>query len=322
MNRAIVIGLGLIVWLGSCTQRLVCPAYQSAFIYDKEELRKKFSYFQDTVPKVYTASKNKYLVAEAVPYRKKVRSLQTVAARPVMVVVPDSLSGKSKEDSVISHELDMAARSVIDSTMIVESPSGDSVKTLEEDSIYVITKGREVQLLKYNTPDTVQFDSVNRVYIYPRPVYYIKDVRFGEEQDTYMWYLRHSLVLPDVRIAKMQSGEKRDKKGSVRKKGIGGFFKNLFRKRTQEKEDIDSAELEIAPDQEDRFDFIDTTAQEAPESIEQAPKKKGFLSRGRNKDEALTDPLNAADNRKRKKKKAADASKPKVKKEGDEGDGF
>ena len=65
--------------LGSCTQKMICPAYQSSFIYDKEALRKKFSYFkEDSTPKMYTASRNKYLIGVPVSYKKKVRSLQTV----------------------------------------------------------------------------------------------------------------------------------------------------------------------------------------------------------------------------------------------------
>ena len=102
MTRAIYLFEGFIVLLAGCTQRMVCPAYQSAFIYDKEELRKKFSYFVgDSTPKVYTASKNRYLIAEHTSYQKKVRSLQTVPMKRVMVAVPDSshslsMSGKPK----------------------------------------------------------------------------------------------------------------------------------------------------------------------------------------------------------------------------------
>src|SRR5687767_5599741 len=120
MRRAVIVFFGSCLLLGSCTQRMICPAYQSAFIYDKDELRKKFSYFlEDSTPKVYTASKNKYLVAEHVSYPRKVRSLQTVRMKPVPVVVPDSLIN---EDSVITADLDRAARSVIDSTFIVDIP--------------------------------------------------------------------------------------------------------------------------------------------------------------------------------------------------------
>src|SRR3954462_1525726 len=101
----------LSVVLSSCTQRLICPAYQSAFIYDKEALRKKFSYFnEDSTPKILTASKTKYLIAQPTSYHKKVRSLQTVEMKQVHPVVPDSL----RDDYVSLAELDSAARTIID----------------------------------------------------------------------------------------------------------------------------------------------------------------------------------------------------------------
>ncbi len=147
---------------------MICPAYQSAFIYDQNELRKKFSYFEgDSTPKIYTASKNKYLVAEDQSYRKRLRGIQTVPMKPVNVTVPDSLlpgyvEGMEEgiangEDGVVpGAEMDMAARSVIDSTYIVDVPR-DSVKA-EEDSVYMISKDKEVRVLKYNFPDSLVFD--------------------------------------------------------------------------------------------------------------------------------------------------------------------
>src|SRR3989337_1825407 len=95
MARPFFVFLTISLLLGACTQRLICPAYQSAFIYDKDQLRQKFSYFlEDSTPKILTASKNKYLIAEPMTYRAKLRSLQTVAMRPVNVHLPDSLAIK------------------------------------------------------------------------------------------------------------------------------------------------------------------------------------------------------------------------------------
>src|SRR6188508_272475 len=128
MQRALLgIILGMII-LSACTQRAVCPAFQSAYIYDQNELRKKFSYFlEDSTPKIYTASKTKYLIAEPVSYRKKLRSMQTVVMKDVNPVLPDSMKigeeGLMGEDGVVpGAELDLAARSVIDSTYIVDVP--------------------------------------------------------------------------------------------------------------------------------------------------------------------------------------------------------
>lgn len=301
---------------------MICPAYQSAFIYDKDELRKKFSYFQDdTVPKVLTASKTKYLIAEATPYRKKIRSLQTVPVKKVMVAVPDSISGQN-QDSVITADLDKAARSIIDSTVFVTEPRPDSVQA-EEDSTYFITKDREVRVLRYNMPDSLEYDSLNNKYVAQKPAYYVDEVGFNTEQDNYMWYLRHSLILPDVRLAKGQQGKGEGKEGkkAKKKKGTSGFFKGLFKKKKTE--DIDSAELEIDPNQPEQFDFVDTTAQEEPVR-QQARQKKGFLKNNKNEEEVTPDATPPLENPKKKKKKAGKKALPKVdkKKEEDADDGF
>jgi hypothetical protein len=279
MKRAIIAVLSLIT-LFSCTERLVCPAYQSAYIYDKDELRKKFSYFlDDSTPKVYTASKNKYLVAEPVSYRAKVRSLQTVKMKPVPVVVPDSISNPGA-DSVDMDEMARATQSVIDSTFIVDLPRDTASAATVEDSVYVITKDKELRLLKYNSADSLDYDSIQQRYVRQKPQYYITDVRYNLEQDHYMWYLRDVLVLPDVKIAKMaQGGEGGSGNKAKEKKGIKGFFKNLFKKK--KKDEVDSASLVQPPKEE--FDFVDTLSQaEIPQPGQaqdepKAPKKKGGL---------------------------------------------
>ena len=94
MTRILLVYIGFTLLLGACTQRLICPAYQSAFIYDKEALRKKFTYMkEDSTPRIFTASsgKNKYLVAVPESYRKKLRALQTVEMKPIYPEIPDSL---------------------------------------------------------------------------------------------------------------------------------------------------------------------------------------------------------------------------------------
>jgi hypothetical protein len=333
LHDPIYLFAGFIVLLAGCTQRMVCPAYQSAFIYDKDELRKKFSYFVgDSTPKVYTASKSKYLIAEQTSYHKKVRSLQTVPMKKVMVVVPDSISGNNEGDSVITAELDAAARSIIDSTFIPDLPAKDSVADEEQDSSYVISKDREVRILKYNMPDSLEYDSVNQKYVRQKPAYYVDEVGFNTEQDNYMWYLRRTLVLPDVRLAKTQ-GKAGGSGGAAekvkQKKGFLGFFKNLFKKKKTE--DIDSAELDIKPEQ-DEFNFIDTTAQEEPlERVDQPrQKRKGLLSRDKDDqsgDDATAGTAAPTDKPKKKKKKKksdkAPVTKPEdEKKPEDDDDGF
>jgi hypothetical protein len=333
MNRAILVIFGLSLIFAACTQRMVCPAYQSAFIYDKDQLRKKFSYFQeDSTPKVLTASKNKYLIAEAMPYRKKIQRMQTVPMKKVFVQVPDSISGV-ESDTVITAELDAAARSVIDSTFIPDLPQEDTVASAE-DSIYVISKDREIRILKYNSSDSLEYDSINQRYISQTPAYYVEEVGFNTEQDNYMWYLRHNLVLPDVRLAKIQAngggpaGSGKDGKKVKEKKGFFGFFKNLFKKKKQEP--VDSSMLDPGPPP-DEFDYVDTTATEEPDTQVRpiAQEKKGLFRKKKEEPEtAMQADGSAADKpSKKKKKKKADKKKeePVVEeetKEEEDDDGF
>lgn len=310
MTRANIAILGLLcIVLGACTQRMVCPAYQSAFIYDKDELRKKFSYFLgDSTPKVYAASKTKYLVAEPMSYQKRLRNLQTVKMKPVPVVVPDSLTNK---DSVIVADLDKAARSIIDSTVIVDVPKKDSV-TEALDSVYVITKDKELRLLKYNGADSLDYDSVAQRYVVQRPKYYVADVRYNMEQDSYMWYLRDVIVLPDVRIAKMQRAEGGSESAGGKKKekqGLKGFFKNLFKKKP--KEEIDSTALQKPP--QDEFDFIDEDS---------VSKAEVPLPGQEDKDAPPVKKKKEKVSRKKDKKASKSEPKPADKKKEEEDDGF
>ncbi len=136
MTRALTLIVGLIALLASsCTQKLICPAYQSSFIYDKEALRKKFSYFkEDSTPKILTASKTKYLVAVPESYRKKLRGLKTVEMKPVYPIIPDSMKIEKDRDKVL-----------------LETDIIDSTAVAPQDSVYAITKTKE----KYNVDQDI-----------------------------------------------------------------------------------------------------------------------------------------------------------------------
>ena len=323
MSRALVLILGGFLALSSCTQRAICPAFQSAYIYDKDALRKKFSYFQeDSTPKILTASKNRYLVAEPTPYRKKLRSLQTVEMKPVPVHVPDSIVS---EDSVSMEELQRAARSIIDSTFIEDVPAQPQSAPVE-DSVYVISKDKELRLLKYNGADSLVYDPVTEKYVAQKPEYYVKDVRLNIEQDNYMWYLRDYLVLPDVRLARLQQGadksrEAREKTTSKKKKkGLKGFFKNLFKKKPKE---VDS--IKVQPPPQEEFDFIDadTITQAAPPSEE--PAKKGFFSPKKRKSteqESVEPSMDPAQDNRKESKTVNGVRKEEPLKEEEEPEGF
>ncbi len=212
MSRLLFVFIGLIIVLGSCTQRLICPAYQSSFIHDKETLRKKFSYMQeDSTPKIFTAStkKSRYLVAVPESYRKKLRSLQTVEMKPVYPQIPDSLKVDEGADLLL------AERDVSDS--LTQEPS----KGLDPgDSAYAITKTKE----KYNV------EQDNYMW-YFRNVLVMPDVRAAME---------------DKKNSKQSQAN--EAKGEKEK---GGFFKNLlniFKKKPKDSTDVSAP---LLPDNND-----------------------------------------------------------------------
>lgn len=315
MVRAFLVVVGVTLLLSACTQKVICPAYQSAFIYDKESLRQKYSYFNpDSTPKVLTASKNKFLIAEPTTYKKKNRSLRTVEMKPVNPVVPDSIL---MGDEALASELDAAARSIIDSTYIVDTQPADTVEA--QPTEYVISVDREVRVLKYAYRDSIAYDSAtgryDRVYVPGVPVkpqYHVQEIGFNVEQDNYMWYLRDVLVLPDVQLAKQIGEEKARAAKKKEKKGLKGFFKNIFKKKPKPVE-ADSTRQQSADMDEFNFDEFDdaprdtTVAEEAP-----VKKKKGLgLNLFKKKDKTA-----------KKKKATPQPEEEPAKKEEEEDDGF
>lgn len=229
MTRALLSCVIILLILGSCTQRLVCPAYQSAFIFDKPTARDKFVYYNESttaskdimastgktitlpardsswsnstvlpgpaLPKVKRVKMDKYLLLPEKTYKKALRSLQTVEMKQI-------LPKKADDTLDIKAELDSAARSITDTlTVQAGQPAVEEV-----DSVYAITKTKE----KYNL-----------------------------DQDAYMWYFRDILVLPDVRAAMQQNKEMADQK-----KTKEGFFKRLFGKKKKAKKVDDSVQVE------------------------------------------------------------------------------
>ncbi len=214
MLKALFVFVVLIGVLSSCTyQQTICPAYQSAYIHDQDVLRKKFSYFQDdSIPKVYAANKSKFLIIEPTTYKKKVRTMQTVEQKSVPVVVPDSLKlGYMKPEEDFS----MAERNVNDSTAVIRI---DTLADAGKKEAYQITKDKELLLLKYDTK---------------KKQYWVDTLGYNSEQDNYMWYLRHVLVLPDAKLANAEAkanAKESNKTSGKAKRKKGSFFKNLFNK--------------------------------------------------------------------------------------------
>jgi hypothetical protein len=295
-----------VLWMGlsGCAEKLICPAYQSSFIHDKEALRQKFSYFaNDSTPKVFTASasKSKYLIAVPESYRKRYRKMQTVEVRPIQPVVPDSLTGKG-----IPAELDSLGAATDSLAVKLDSASQaklDSAKSAAVDSTYVITRDREVRILKYNFPDSLHYDSVAKVWRKEIPSYYVDEVGYNAEQELYMWYFRKQLILPDARLAKQAAGNTGKDLAAGKKKG--GFFRKLmFWKKDKKKAKTDS--LQISPtnlDPNDSIFYTDSASLKKQPTPTEKPKKKGVLSKLK----------------KKKEPEAVDPNKSPAKKEEDDG---
>ncbi|MBX2916538.1 MAG: hypothetical protein KF856_14810 [Cyclobacteriaceae bacterium] len=284
MIRALFLGVFIMLVSGACTQRLICPAYQSSFIYDKPTAREKFFYYNEStsqprevlastnskaitlpprdstwrksdalpgpaLPQVRKRKKGRYLLLPEKTYKQALKSLRTVEIKPVYP--------KKQSDSLdIAAELDSAARSISDTL------TGQATKPRKaEDSVYMITKTKE----KYNI-----------------------------DQDAYLWYFRDVLVLPDVRAAMMEEGAAQAARKKTDKKSKGGFFKNLFKKKDKKKQ-ADSLTV--------------TTDQPEPDStqIQAKPKKKL---------------LGGLFNKKTKTDKTNPDKKPDDKKKEEEDDGF
>ncbi len=151
----IILAVVLLVLGQACTERMICPAYQSAFIHDKDALKRQFSYFnEDSTPKVFEASKDRFLIIEPVSYHRKLRSLQTIAMTDIYPEV--------EEDSLEmdQDEFFLAEREDIDSTL------------LDTDSIYMISLKKET----FNVEQELYLWYLKDYLVYP-------DVRLMQEQE-------------------------------------------------------------------------------------------------------------------------------------------
>lgn len=270
---------------------MICPAYQSAFIFDKSQEKKAFVLYNEdknqpqevlasnsktlnlpardsswdnsvvikapSLPPERRVKKDRYLLLPQKTYRKALKALQTIPMKPVYP--------KKEEDSLdIKKELDSAARSITDT---ITASSVSKPKEQKGDSVYVITTEKE---------------------------------KFNVDQDNYMWYFRDVLVLPDVRLAMDEGKAEKNAASGAGKKVKQSFFaklKGIFKKKPKPKITVaDStavSEQAVSPS--------DTTATPTPQPV--VKKKKGLFG---------------------KKPKAAPAQTPKKKTDAkkEENDGF
>jgi len=267
MTKALISCLACVYALTGCnTQRMICPAYQSAFIFDKSEEKKAFVVYNDnknqpqevlasnsktlnlpardsswdnsvvikapSLPPERRVKKDRYLLLPQKTYRKALKALQTIPMKPVYPKkVDDSLN--------IKKELDSAARSITDTI------SASAIAKPEEqngDSVYMISKEKE---------------------------------KFNVDQDNYMWYFRDILVLPDVKLAMdagkeeeaaSSAGDKKEKKSFIEK------LKGLFKKKPKAKTEVADSTA-VSEQEENPYDSTSTVAKPVVQ------KKKGLFGK-------------------------------------------
>ncbi|MTI23041.1 hypothetical protein E1176_18570 [Fulvivirga sp. RKSG066] len=242
-----LVGFIALYALQSCTERAICPAYQSAFIHDKEVLERKFSYFkEDSTPKILSASKDRYNIIEPVSYRKKLRSLQTIPMKDIYPQEEDSLSF---DDDIALAERDYG----YDSTAVI---SVDTLATAA-DSIYMISLKKE----KFNVDQELYLWYLKDFLVYP-------DVRLqmAEEAELAQAAAKEQRKKEKKGFFKRLFGGKKNKNDSTEletnatdvdgepqkeKKGLFGFLKKKNKKEKAPKEEEPENNDEAAPEEED-----------------------------------------------------------------------
>ena len=279
MTKALILCLACVFTLIGCnTQRMICPAYQSAFIFDKSQEKKAFVLYNEdrnqpqevlasnsktlnlpardsswdnsivikapSLPPERRVKKDRYLLLPQKTYRKALRALQTIPMKPVY---PKT---KKEDDSLkIKKELDSAARSITDTitTASLEKPEEQKI----DSGVYMISIEKE---------------------------------KFNVDQDNYMWYFRDLLVLPDVKLA-MEEGkvekEASETGGKKEKKSFFQKLKDIFKKKPKpEPEVVDSTAVTRDPD----MDLPDSTSISTPKPVTTikpvvVKKKKGLFGK-------------------------------------------
>ncbi|MDX1628016.1 MAG: hypothetical protein R3345_04910 [Fulvivirga sp.] len=160
--RYFFVGLTAFICLQACTERTICPAYQSAFIHDDEVRERYFSYFkEDSTPKIASVNKDRFLIIEPMSYQEKLRSFRTIPMKDVYPQDEDSLA--------FDDEIPLSDRQVgYDSTAVI---SEDTVAT-RADSVYMISLKKE----KFNIDQELYLWYLRDYLVYP-------DVRLQLEEE-------------------------------------------------------------------------------------------------------------------------------------------
>jgi hypothetical protein len=302
MIRALIAFVFTISVLTSCTQRTICPAYQSAFIYDKKKSIETFSYYNDDTvqSKEITLSNGKKIV---LPARNKAIQYGT---NPTYA---DKVRHDKSDSSDRLKYPEVYASASADQQRLMNQPYRSNYQVLPGPSL---PKERYVKYDRYlllprktykkalralNTvemkkvypekpkPDssTVLGAEMDSATVSPKvkkvdSTYMITLARekYNVEQENYLWYLRKDIILPDAWYAKYgKSGSAEDKSkgadpGGVKgeKKKKGGFFKNLFKKKSKDTTSVAA----VVPQQ--------------PDSVQNKPTKKSGFNPFKKKEKA------------------------------------
>ncbi|EMR00728.1 hypothetical protein [Cesiribacter andamanensis] len=84
--RGLFLLLTLLAVFSACQERMICPAYQSTFIFDEEVRYQLFTKFEaDSMPKQYAGvDKNLFGLIKKQPRKKKERQMAIVAMRNIL----------------------------------------------------------------------------------------------------------------------------------------------------------------------------------------------------------------------------------------------
>lgn len=99
--KGLFIVITIVMALQSCQERMICPAYQSTFIFDDEVRYELFSRFEkDSVPKPFNGvDKTTFGLIKRMPRKKREQQMAIVAMRNVLP--------PAKEDSLTTSATDI-----------------------------------------------------------------------------------------------------------------------------------------------------------------------------------------------------------------------
>ncbi len=223
-----------ILFLSSCVQQKICPAYQSAFIYDKEHQKRQFSYFvesdldtlvpkgkvigtrntgrpryktyigQDDDPHYLTVSRDNRLLIAPRTFKERLKRLESVPLERIYPVLADSLL-------------------MSDEALAVALERGDS---LAADSLMAAATGYDWRNENFN------IEMINYLMIFDKVLVYPEERAWMEEE-----------------AARKKEASKTEKKS---------FFKRIFPFLDKKKKDEDevAGEEEAPKEKKGFFSFL------------------------------------------------------------------